>query len=100
MYGLNSKATSHSSFNRVKSSQRNFISEGNFCLPFFFASLFRHFAGRGHFLSPTRPRLTTSPTKEENTVAYLENLSGRGQNAKSSLGIKYTGNEFHHIEFH
>ena len=33
-------------------------------------------------------------------VAYLENLSGRGQNAKSSLGIKYTGNKFHHNESH
>ena len=69
MYGLNSRAPSHSSFNRVKSSQRNFISEGNFCLPFFFATLFLHFAGRRHFLSPTlRPRLTTSPTKEENKL--------------------------------
>ena len=34
------------------------------------------------------------------SVAYLENLSGRGQNAKSSPGMKYTGNEFHHHEFH
>ena len=33
-------------------------------------------------------------------VAYLEKLSGRGQNAKSSPGMKYTGNEFHHYEFH
>ena len=32
-------------------------------------------------------------------VAYLENLSGRGQNAKNSLRMKYTGNEFHHYEF-
>lgn len=32
-------------------------------------------------------------------VAYLENVSGRKQNTKISLGVKYVGNEFHHYEF-
>ena len=66
-----------SSFNRVKTSQQNFISEGQFLSkgedekifeifpPFFFASRFRHFAGRRHFLSPTMTTTHDATNKRE-----------------------------------
>ena len=46
-----------------------------------------------------------SPTKKGylwvfDAVAYPENLSGGGQITKNLLEMKYTGNEFHHYEFH